>query len=150
MPVLVETFQQYDPQLKETLDKIYRDEPFCPQVSVNPAEQIENNLNDPHWRLLGARFNGKLIGAALLQQHEDGPLELHNFCIRELTRRRGAGQQFIRGIVALAKKQSDQHLICKVSTDNSVGLAFIRHAGFQPKSPEVAHQQTFILPLAKS
>lgn len=145
MPVIVKLFQQYDPQLKDSLEKIYKNEPYCPQLNETPAQSIETILADPHCTLAGAGFNGKLIGAAILKQLNDAEMQLQHFCIRELTRRRGAGRQFIKGLIANPALQHTQKLSCEIDPANIAATQFALQVGFT-QSPTAQH--TFTLNLS--
>ncbi|PCI51245.1 MAG: hypothetical protein COB51_02205 [Moraxellaceae bacterium] len=130
MPVIVEYFPQYDPLLEEDLDKIYSNELYCPDIIDAPAQRIESLLGKDQFTLFGARFNGKLIGATILEALTQGEFELHHFCIRSITRRRGAGRQFINGILSSPILENGKKLNCSIDSSNTAGIAFINQAGF--------------------
>ena len=130
MPVIVEYFPQYDPLLEVDLDKIYSNELYCPDIIDAPAQRIENILSKDQFTLFGARFNGKIIGATVLEALAQGEFELHHFCIRSITRRRGAGKQFIKGILSSPALENGNNLRCNINSSNAAGIAFINQAGF--------------------
>lgn len=87
MPVFLEAIVQPSPQDRIDLQKIYAD---APQWLFAPYQNAEDLLEQgvaQGW-LIGARFNDRLLGAALLKQ-TDKSWQLSHLCVRQVTRRRG-------------------------------------------------------------
>lgn len=94
MPVVVELLgPNLSEQDHQDLLKIYADAPeglLTPQQSSRTL--IEEAAQAGH--LLGARFNSRLLGAALLTP-EANHWTLSHICVRALTRRRGVGSRLL-------------------------------------------------------
>ncbi len=91
MPVLIETLTQPGPQDRADLARIYAEAPAALLAPWSRADDLlEAGLAGQ--TLLAARFNGRLLGAALLLQQPEG-WRLAHLCVRALTRRRGVGRR---------------------------------------------------------
>ncbi|SDO50569.1 acetyl-CoA sensor PanZ family protein [Pseudomonas jinjuensis] len=93
MPVIVETLVQPTEQDRQDLLKIYADAPdwlLAPHADA-PA-LVEAGLREG--RLLGGRFNDRLLGAAWLELDDDA-WRLSRLCVRKVTRGRGVGQRLL-------------------------------------------------------
>lgn len=93
MPVLVEAVSAPSAQDLADLAKIYADAPdwlLAPHASGQAL--IETALAES--RLIAARFNDRLLGAALLARDETA-WRLSHLCVRKVTRRRGVARRLI-------------------------------------------------------
>ncbi len=93
MPIVTDELHSATYQDQQDLQKIYRDAPpelFAPFVDA-PA-LIEAGLSDN--TLIAARFNDRLLGAAVVQRNNPVWL-LSHLCVRKLTRRRGVAERLI-------------------------------------------------------
>lgn len=93
MPVFMEYVQLPSSQDRIDLEKIYADAPawlFPPYQ--NADELLQHNLD--RGVLVAARFNQRLLGAAILQKNTDLWLVSH-LCVREVTRMRGVARRLL-------------------------------------------------------
>lgn len=100
MPVYFESAEQPSAQDLADLEKIYADAPswlFAPHADT--AALLKYALK--HKLLVSARFNGRLLGAALLEKHPERWL-LSHLCVRELTRNRGVARRLLQEASRLA------------------------------------------------
>ena len=93
MPVYLEFVQLPSSQDQTDLRKIYAELPswlLAPYSSVD--ELLQQNLQQGH--LVAARFNQRLLGAAILQRQDKRWLISH-LCVREITRKRGVARRLL-------------------------------------------------------
>ncbi len=102
MPVYFESAEQPSTQDLADLEKIYADAPnwLLPPYS-DAASLLEHGLS--HNTLVTARFNSRLLGAALLEKQAQRWL-LSHVCVRELTRNRGVARRLIEEASRLANE----------------------------------------------
>ncbi|WP_205342611.1 acetyl-CoA sensor PanZ family protein [Denitrificimonas caeni] len=100
MPVYFESAEQPSEQDLADLEKIYADAPhWLLAPYANAAALTEHGLNQS--TLVTARFNSRLLGAALLDKQADRWL-LSHLCVRELTRNRGVARRLVEEATRLA------------------------------------------------
>ena len=100
MPVYFESAEQPSTQDLADLEKIYLDAPaWLIAPFTNPAELIQQGLTDN--TLVTARFNSRLLGAALLDKQAQRWL-LSHLCVRALTRNRGVARRLVDEATRLA------------------------------------------------
>jgi GNAT superfamily N-acetyltransferase len=100
MPVYFESAEQPSDQDLADLEKIYLDAPdWLLLPFANAAALINHGLT--HNTLVTARFNSRLLGAALLDKQTDRWL-LSHLCVRELTRKRGVARRLVNEATRLA------------------------------------------------
>lgn len=102
MPVYIEKVAAPNPQDRTDLAKIYADAPtwlLAPHADAAAliATGIERDT------LVAARFNDRLLGAALLEKGENRWL-LSHLCVRKITRRRGVARRLIDEARRLARE----------------------------------------------
>lgn len=93
MPVYLEFVQLPSQQDQTDLNKIYADAPdwlLAPYAS--PSQLLQDNMHQGH--LVGARFNARLLGAAILKKQGSEWLVSH-LCVREVTRMRGVARRLL-------------------------------------------------------
>jgi len=93
MPVIVEAVTQPSAQDRTDLEKIYADAPawlLAPHADATGL--IDAGLRQGS--LLAGRFNGRLLGAAWLEQGDDG-WQLSHLCVRKITRGRGVAARLV-------------------------------------------------------
>jgi len=100
MPVYFESAEQPSDQDLADLEKIYLDAPdWLLLPFADAAALINHGLT--HNTLVTARFNSRLLGAALLDKQTDRWL-LSHLCVRELTRKRGVARRLVNEATRLA------------------------------------------------
>lgn len=100
MPVYFENADQFSPQDLADLDKIYADAPaWLIPPYANGAALIKAGIS--HNTLVTARFNSRLLGAALLDKHAD-TWTLSHLCVRALTRNRGVARRLLEEATRIA------------------------------------------------
>ena len=102
MPVYFESATQPSQQDLADLEKIYADAPswlFAPYADATALIQHGLSQNT----LVTARFNSRLLGAALLNKHSAHWL-LSHVCVRELTRQRGVARRLVEEASRLAEE----------------------------------------------
>lgn len=93
MPVYLEHVQLPSSQDQTDLDKIYADAPDWLLAPYADADALlQDNL--PHGRMVGARFNARLLGAAILLREADR-WQVSHLCVREVTRMRGVARRLL-------------------------------------------------------
>lgn len=93
MPVVVQQLNPATEQDLIDLGKIYQDAPNWLLPPYADAQQlIEQSL--AQGTLIVARFNDRLLGAAVLQPAAEG-WQLSHLCVRRVTRGRGVGSRLI-------------------------------------------------------
>jgi GNAT superfamily N-acetyltransferase len=93
MPVYVELLAHATDQDRRDLEHIYADAPdglLAPYADAGTL--IAQALGER--RLLAGRFNGRLLGAALLERRPDR-WRLSHLCVRQLTRGRGVARRLL-------------------------------------------------------
>ncbi len=122
MPIVVEKFlTRNDISESDHIDliKTYADADEMLWQTVVPdatsPQAFLANCFDNGGILYVARFNAKLIAAAIVDQHS----QLKALCVRSVTRRRGVAKQFV---VDLAKKHGPVHALVKSSEAHLVDL----------------------------
>ncbi|MDY0205405.1 MAG: acetyl-CoA sensor PanZ family protein [Pseudomonas sp.] len=130
MPVYFESAAQPSTQDLADLEKIYADapnwllEPFADGVALI-EHGVRNNT------LVAGRFNGRLLGAALLDKQSDRWL-LSHLCVRELTRNRGVARRVLQEATRLASEAglalqvvipADQPELLQLAHDKSLVIA---------------------------
>lgn len=100
MPVYFESAEQPSTQDLADLEKIYLDAPdWLVSPFVDAAALIDHGLSQN--TLVTARFNSRLLGAALLDKQAEGWL-LSHLCVRALTRNRGVARRLVQEASRLA------------------------------------------------
>lgn len=103
MPVFIEYPTELSQQDLADLDKIYADMPaelLAPYADATTLIEhgIANNA------LVTARFNSRLLGAALLNRQSTQWL-LSHLCIREITRQRGVAKRLVSEVHRVAQQE---------------------------------------------
>lgn len=94
MPVFVEVLGPVvSAQDQNDLLKIYADAPEQWQLTPERVQALVVQGVSSQG-LLGARFNGRLLGAGFIRR-EPGRWFLSHLCVRAITRRRGVGQRLV-------------------------------------------------------
>ncbi len=102
MPVYFESAEQPSAQDLADLEKIYLDAPSWLLLPfADAAGLIQHGLSQN--TLVTARFNSRLLGAALLDKQTDRWL-LSHLCVRELTRKRGVARRMLDEASRLASE----------------------------------------------
>lgn len=93
MPVFLEQVQLPSSQDKTDLTKIYADAPawLLPPYDSAAALLADNLLQG---NLVAARFNQRLLGAALLHKSTT-EWQISHLCVREITRMRGVARRML-------------------------------------------------------
>ena len=93
MPVFLEQIQLPSSQDRTDLAKIYAEAPdwLLPPYS-SATELLQHNLEQGN--LVAARFNQRLLGAAILHKG-DSQWQVSHFCVREVTRMRGVARRLL-------------------------------------------------------
>ena len=130
MPVYFESAEQPSKQDLADLEKIYLDAPsWLISPFANATALIKHGLSQN--TLVTARFNSRLLGAALLDKHADGWL-LSHLCVRELTRNRGVARRLVQEASRLAAEAgqvlqvmipADQPELVQLATEKSLLIA---------------------------
>lgn len=103
MPVYLEHVQLPSSQDQTDLDKIYADAPDWLLAPYADADALlQDNL--PHGRMVGARFNARLLGAAIVRRDTDR-WQVSHLCIREVTRMRGVARRLLSELQREAASQ---------------------------------------------
>lgn len=107
MPIIVEQVTQPNEQDLIDLIKVYTDYPdFASKDKTDIKQWLAEQLAAPNQRLYAARFNDRLLGAACLHglntDTAGTPLSIHNFCVRNVTRRRGVGSKLLLDLKTFA------------------------------------------------
>ncbi len=114
MPVYFESAEQPSAQDLADLEKIYLDAPdWLITPYADAAALINHGLS--HNTLVTARFNSRLLGAALLDKQTDRWL-LSHLCVRALTRNRGVARRLLQEASRLAH-EADQQLQVVIPAD---------------------------------
>jgi hypothetical protein len=87
MPVFTEFLTDPTEQDLLDLEKIYAELPADKQPDISALRAQGHTL-------LGARFNGRLLGAGFLELG-DGEAKVHYLNVRKLTRQRGVARRFL-------------------------------------------------------
>lgn len=103
MPVFIEYPGELSPQDRSDLQKIYTD---LPDTLLLPYSDRQSLIQQAvqHNSLVVARFNDRLLGAALLQR-EGTQWRLSHLCVREITRRRGVAKRLLEQVKQQAVQQ---------------------------------------------
>ncbi|MBB3102584.1 acetyl-CoA sensor PanZ family protein [Azomonas macrocytogenes] len=102
MPVLVETITKPCAQDRNDLLQIFADAPaWLLAPHANAEALIEASMSQGS--LIAGRFNGRLLGAALLQRGEQA-WQLSHLCVRKITRRRGVAKRLLDEACRLARE----------------------------------------------
>ncbi|HKM37612.1 MAG TPA: acetyl-CoA sensor PanZ family protein [Thiopseudomonas sp.] len=130
MPVYFESVAQPSTQDLADLEKIYADAPhWLLEPFADGAALIEHGLGNN--TLVVGRFNGRLLGAALLDKQADRWL-LSYLCVRELTRNRGVARRILHEATRLAGEAglalqvvipADQPELLQLAHDKSLVIA---------------------------
>jgi ribosomal protein S18 acetylase RimI-like enzyme len=102
MPIIVQALKDASYQDQQDLQKIYRDAPewlFAPFSAE--ANLIEGALADGSF--IAGRFNDRLLGAGILQRHQD-VWYLSHLCVRKVTRRRGVAERLVNQAQKMASQ----------------------------------------------
>lgn len=102
MPVFIEYPQQLSQQDQADLQLIYADLPVAMLSPFADAGQLL--ATGQASGLVVARFNSRLLGAALLQR-QDAQWQLSHLCVRALTRRRGVARRLLDELSRQAGEQ---------------------------------------------
>lgn len=132
MPVYFESAEHPSAQDLADLEKIYADAPqWLLAPYANAAALIEHGL--AHNTLVTARFNSRLLGAALLNKHAD-TWTLSHLCVRALTRKRGVARRVLEEALRLAHEvqaslhvaiPKDQTELLQLATNKSLSIVSI-------------------------
>ncbi len=129
MPVYFEYAEQPSAQDLVDLEKIYLDAPdWLLAPFADAAALIKHGLS--HNSLVTARFNSRLLGAALLDKQPECWL-LSHLCVRELTRKRGVAQRLVDEASRLAS-EAGQVLQVAIPAD-------------QPELQQLAKQKSLLI-----
>jgi len=129
MPVYFESAEQPSEQDRADLEKIYADAPNWLLVPyANAGALIEHGLSQN--TLVTARFNSRLLGAALLDKQADCWL-LSHLCVRELTRNHGVARRLVEEATRLA---GEAGLILQVMIPND-----------QPELVQLAKKKSLVI-----
>lgn len=130
MPVYFESAVQPSQQDLADLEKIYADAPkWLLAPYKDAAELISAGLSSNS--LVTGRFNGRLLGAALLEKQAERWL-LSHLCVRELTRKRGVARRILEEATRLASSAGtvlevsipqDQPALRQLAQDKSLIIA---------------------------
>ena len=125
MPIIVEQITEPNEQDLIDLIKVYRDFPdFSSKDEADIKQWLTEQLSAPEQRLYGARFNDRLLGAACLHisptRKTDSPLNIHSFCVRDVTRRRGVGSKLLLDLKTFASTEGFQLTIQVPDMHNSL------------------------------
>ena len=102
MPVLVEEITEPSSQDLSDLQKIYQDAPdWLIAPFGNREELIASGIAER--RFLAGRFNDRLLGAAMVEKHQDG-WRLSHLCVRQVTRKRGVARRLLDEAQRLARE----------------------------------------------
>ena len=93
MPIVVETVNPPSAQDRLDLAKIYADAPDW-LLAPYPSAQALIDAGSDGGRLIGGRFNDRLLGAALLTPGADC-WRLSHLCVRSITRQRGVARRLL-------------------------------------------------------
>ncbi|MBU2713085.1 acetyl-CoA sensor PanZ family protein [Zooshikella harenae] len=111
MPITVEILDFPSEQDREDLTKIYLDAPdwmLCDYETHHAISQVkqfvQSVIEQPLTHFIGARFNDRLVGAAVVEQLEHD-WHIRSICVRKVTRRRGVGKRLHTEINRLAQQQ---------------------------------------------
>lgn len=132
MPIVVESVHRATYQDQEDLQKIYRDAPQWLLPPFTDAQGlIEAGLSAG--TLLAARFNDRLLGAALLQRNET-IWHLSHVCVRKLTRRRGVAERLLVEALRMAQEAGcELRLLAPVGHLEAQALAAKLHLPLDPQ-----------------
>jgi len=103
MPVFIEYPTEFSQQDLTDLDKIYADMPaelLAPYADATTL--IQQGIADK--TIVVARFNSRLLGAALLNRQSKAWL-LSHLCVREITRQRGVAKRLIAEVSRYAEQE---------------------------------------------
>lgn len=134
MPVLTEFLTEPSPQDLLDLDKIYADLPADKQPDIAALRKKGHTL-------LGARFNGRLLGAGLLELG-DGKACIHYLNVRKITRRRGVARRFLQQL--LQSPLPAEHLTIVLCDADALTQHAMQQMGFKESSP--GHWQAALAP----
>ena len=106
MPVYFESAIQPSAQDLADLEKIYLDAPnWLIAPFADATALIQHGLSQS--TLVTARFNSRLLGAALLEKQSERWL-LSHLCVRELTRNRGVARRLLQEATRLAQEAGQE------------------------------------------
>lgn len=130
MPVILEQITKPSPDDLKDLIAIYQDYPYktCPEGENSTAQWIESKLSQQQ-HLLTGRFNGRLITAIWATITPQG-MQLHDLCVRGLTRRRGVARQFLTLIAKQAQEEQQSVLIDAAPTLSPALPKLLSELGF--------------------
>ncbi|AXF78576.1 aspartate 1-decarboxylase autocleavage activator PanM [Erwinia tracheiphila] len=97
-----------------------------PAVNCN---MLEDNLDQAH-RLYAAKFNDRLL-AAVKVTVKDGEGEMHDFMVREVTRRRGVGKYLLEEVLAQNNAIRKWRIASNDFYTQEAASAFMRSCGFE-------------------
>lgn len=110
MPVFIEYPTEFSQQDLADLDKIYADMPaelFAPYADA--ATLIKHGIANN--ALVTARFNSRLLGAALLNRQSTQWL-LSHLCVRKITRQRGVAKRLMSELHRAAQQEQTNLTLC--------------------------------------
>lgn len=99
--------------------------------AIHPV-MLENTLNQQH-QLYAAKFNDRLL-AAVRVTSEGNTGEMHDFFVREVTRRRGVGKYLLEEVLAQNSAISNWRMRDRDVNDPEVAAAFLTSCGFEALS----------------
>ena len=129
MPVYIENAAEFSQQDLADLEKIYADAPsWLLKPYADGAALIAQGIK--HNTLVTARFNSRLLGAALLTKQAN-VWTLSHLCVRALTRQRGVARRVLEEVTRLAQEAQatvqvaiprDQIDIIQLARDKSLNV----------------------------
>lgn len=115
MPVFLEAVTAPSAQDRIDLLKVLADWPETLPALHGPdtddAAFLDTLLANPGYRLLGGRFNGRLIALIWLEATADHSRTLRALCVRKLTRSRGVGERLLT-LLGQQLDESGCELVC--------------------------------------
>ena len=115
---------------KSDLVKIYTDAPQRILESMTPEQLVDHLLSTKGYTLYAARYNGRLLGAAVLHPWTKG-LRMRYLVVRKVSRRKGVAIELLNHIRA----QADQPIYIEMPQNTATDLLFDR-AGFTKLNAE--------------
>ncbi len=118
MPVYLETVTQLDTSTQDyaDLEKLYDEylHGIEDAKTSDSVQWLEQQLNKADHTLYVGRFNGRLLGAVVIEKNinsgseQDNSIQwvIQHLCVRKLTRRRGFARQLIQRLQQLAEEQA--------------------------------------------
>ncbi len=106
MPTYIEHFDTLNPEDHQDMVKIHTDAPEWLQTPAQAEQWITSALSTTGLHLYGARFNDRLLGAAIIDQSQEGLWQLKWLSVRTVTRDRGVGRRMVAELTRFANEQN--------------------------------------------